>query len=330
MIHISSEQKMHLKKFIEGYSTFIVTGHKEPDADCISSSLALAHLLKAYGKKVLLLSAGPFKRIETKKYEAQFYTTLEDARKGEQNTDENAGLFVVDCSTLERLGSIQESLKNYPLFVIDHHKTSIAVNKNCIIESKSPATAYLMQLIFSVCHIPLTIDIAELLFLGLATDTGFFRFLGEDTADVLRGAAELVDLGVSPRYIYAKINSGKSLESRKFLANLIERTERYYNGKLIVTYETLADEAKYGSNVRDSDMLYQMLLSVEGVEAVLFMRQETPTQCTAGLRSHEAIDVSSIASQFGGGGHKNASGLGMESTIEDLMPKLIEAFKAAF
>ncbi|MBQ1727468.1 MAG: bifunctional oligoribonuclease/PAP phosphatase NrnA, partial [Treponema sp.] len=58
----------------------------------------------------------------------------------------------------------------------------------------------------------------------------------------------------------------------------------------------------------------------------LFLRQETEENCTAGFRSRDKCDVSAIASKFGGGGHKNASGASIQGRIETLLPAIIKEF----
>ena len=88
----------------------------------------------------------------------------------------------------------------------------------------------------------------------------------------------------------------------------------------------MEDTKKFGAEGRDSDALYSLLLAVEGVEAVLFVRQETENTCTAGFRSKNAVDVSAIAAKFGGGGHKNASGLSVEGKIDTLIPQILKEF----
>ena len=89
----------------------------------------------------------------------------------------------------------------------------------------------------------------------------------------------------------------------------------------------MEDTLTYGQNGRDSDALYQNLLAIEGVEAIVNIKQETPEQCTVGFRSREQIDVSSVASCFGGGGHKNASGACCQTTIKELIPQILQEFQ---
>ena len=68
------------------------------------------------------------------------------------------------------------------------------------------------------------------------------------------------------------------------------------------------------------------MLAVEGVEAVAFVRQDSDSTCTLGLRSKDRVDVSIVASKFGGGGHKNASGASCEGKVETLIPALVKEF----
>ena len=72
--------------------------------------------------------------------------------------------------------------------------------------------------------------------------------------------------------------------------------------------------------------MYQLLLSAKDVEAVVFLRQDTPLTCTGGFRSQDKIDVSVIAAKFGGGGHKNASGMSCNGRIETLIPQVVKEF----
>ena len=320
---ISKEKILNLKNFIDSHENFYIVGHKEPDGDCISSSLGIAELLNKLGKKYQLLSAGPFKRPEIKKFEKQFNKTPK-----KKFDKKNSAVIIVDCSEIERVGDeIAEIIKEYDSFIIDHHKTSNADENFSIIYPTAPATAYLVQIIYEQIIGTLDKTLSEIIFFGICTDTGYFRFLDSDSSDVFLAISRLVENGANPRATYTEINSGKPFSTRKLLGVMLSKAERYFTGKLIVTYETLEDTKNFGKDGRDSDSLYQLLLSIDGVQAVLFVRQDTDKTCTAGFRSKDEIDVSSIAAKFGGGGHKNAAGLSTEGTIDTLLPKIIKEFE---
>ena len=323
---INEKQFSYFSDFVKNHDAFVIVGHKEPDGDCISSSLALGELLKHFKKTISIMNAGPFKLPEIKRFSKNFKTTFTALTTNPKKT----GVFIVDCSETHRLGDISEQLKDFNTFIIDHHRTSSASPLTSIIDPEAPATAYLIQQIYEHECDSIPKEVAKILFLGLCTDTGYFRFLDTTSAPVFRAAARLIEAGANPRKTYDDITSGKPFNTRKLLSLMLERVEPYFNGRLMITYETMADTHKYAKEGRDSDMLYSALLTVKGVDAVVFMRQESPTICTVGLRSRDDIDVSAVAATFGGGGHKNAAGLSTEATLETLKPKIIKEFSNIF
>lgn len=324
MKEIQENNIQEFKDFISNHQYFYVIGHKEPDGDCIASCLGIADILKKSNKEYKLLSAGPFKRPEIKKFEKQFSNKTDFLDNKDRK---NTGLIILDCSELSRLGEIDGDLSDLDIFVIDHHKTSnLPENAKGFIDPEAPACAYLVQIFYEKILGKIPLKLANILFFGLSTDTGYFRFLSQDSAEVFMAAARLVSYGVEPRMIYNEINSGKPYSTRQLLGVLLSKAERYLDGKLVITYETLEDTKKYGSEGRDSDALYQLLLSSQDVEAAVFLRQDTISTCTGGFRSVDKIDVSQVAAKFGGGGHKNASGMSTDGKIENLIPLIVKEF----
>ncbi len=323
---ITENQFKQFDEFVKNHDSFIICGHKEPDGDCVASTMVLKSILQQLGKPSTLLSQGPFKKSEITEYESFYVTEF----KPLSTNKDKIGLFIVDCSEYFRLGEdIEPQVKQYDTFIIDHHLTA-EQNENTIIIPSIPATALLIQLLYEHrCEIIKKED-AELLFLGIATDTGFFRFLGENSESTFLGVSRLIQAGVSPRNMAEVIYKGKPFTTRQLLSIALERATQYFNGKLIITYETMEDTHKYAKNGRDNDTLYQTLLATDKVESVVFIRQESETQCTAGFRSKGDVDVSKIAAAFGGGGHKNASGLAINEAIEIFIPKIIEEYKKIF
>ena len=323
---ITQKDSDSLKEFIQIHNSFIIIGHKEPDGDCIASCLGIAAILDYFKKPYQLLSSGPFKRQEIKKYESKF-TDKPEFMDSEERA--HTGLIITDCSEISRLGDIDFDFKGLDTFVIDHHKTSgLPENAKGYINAQAPAAAFIIQLFYEALIGPLSKEIAEIIFFGICTDTGFFRFLSTspEAVEVFNAVARLNSYGADPRKTYNEINNGKPWTTRKLLGVLLNRAERHLNGKLIITYETLDDTHKLGTEGRDSDALYQLLLSTKDVEAAVFLRQDSPSTCTGGFRSLDKIDVSVIASKFGGGGHKNASGMSCEGKIDTLIPSIVKEF----
>lgn len=324
MKNVSRQDAHKFELFIKNHEFFLIAGHKEPDGDAVSSCMAVAAIVRHFGKQYQLLSAGPFKRAEVAKH-ADFFTSEVQFLSNEDI--KRTGLIIVDCSEYSRLGDLDGDISGIDTFIIDHHKTaSCPENAEFYIDDTSPSCSNIIQQFYELIVGELSKEVAENLFFGVCTDTGFMRYLSPGDGNVFVNISRLVDAGGDPRGTYDKMTGGKAFKTRKLLGVLLEKTELYYNGKLALTYETLDDTQKYGSDGRDSDALYQLLLSVEGVQAVAFLRQESANSCTGGFRSRGNIDVSSVAAKFGGGGHKNASGMSCEGKLDSLIPSVCKEF----
>ena len=314
-----------LLDFIDRHGPFYVIGHKEPDGDCIGSQLALASFLKRSGKQAYLLSAGPFTRTEIAQYEGRFSQVAPPEKPSER-----AAAIILDCSSIHRIGDIAQTLPKVPIAFIDHHAAGSASGEVAFIDDKAPSVTLMVQSLIEAMGGSPTKEEAELLLFGLGTDTGFFRHLDENSGESFLSAARLVAAGASPKRVYSVMYGGKSIASRKLMGEILTRLESLYEGRLLVSYVTLQDQQRYGVASRDSDMLYQLLLSIGGCEAAMIIRQESETECTVGLRARELVDVGSIAASFGGGGHKLAAGLLMRGGLDEVKAKLCGAFKTWF
>ena len=323
-MEITKKDVGDFKDFINKHDFFFIVGHKEPDGDCIASCLGIAAILDYFNKPYQLLSAGPFKRNEIAKYEKKFSDKMIFQNSYERD---HSGLIIADCSELFRLGDINGSFVGLETFIIDHHRTGeIPENAKGVIDPTAPAAAFLVQQFYEELVGPVPAGVAKILFFGICTDTGFFRFLSTDSAPLFNGVARLVQDGADPRKTYKDINSGKPYSTRKLLGVLLNKAERYLDGRLVITFESLEDTKCHGQEGRDTDSLYQLLLSAKGVEVVVFLRQDTPLTCTGGFRSQDKVDVSIVASKFGGGGHKNASGMSCDGKVETLIPQIVKEF----
>jgi len=310
--------------FINDGTSFIVAGHEEPDGDCVGSQLAVTSLLRRLGKKAYPCSAGPFKRPEVKPYE-KYFLPCPTEREGFR-------VLIMDCSARERVGDIP--IDELPSAVVDHHaagrESGYPWGTVNYLDPLAPSVTLMMDRIFRALGAEPTAEEAELLLLGLCTDTGFFRHLDEKSTESFAVAAGLVAAGASPKKVFAAMYGGKKLNSRILMGTVLSKARSYYDGRLLLSDETLEESIRFGLESRDSDMIFQLLQSVEGVEAMALIRQETPEECTVGFRSRDRVDVAAIANIFGGGGHKNAAGAKVRGTIAELEEKLTAAFASWF
>lgn len=305
------------------FDHYLIAGHSHPDGDCIASQLALGSFLKRRGKGVTLLSPGPFRRPELSPWRQDF----REAVPRRSDLPKRTASIVVDASALERTGDLAEDLSRYPLVVIDHHTAGNPFGKVRYVQPQSPSTTLLIQQIIEALGEKPTREEAEHLFFGFCTDTGFFRHLTPTDFPVFPLISRLVEAGAAPRQGYYQMNGGRTLASRKLLARLIDRAESHFEGRLIFTWEKGEDRRNFGCEDRDSDRLYELLLTIEGCDGVCALREESPGSFSVGLRSLNCVDVGQLAGLFGGGGHQRAAGCLIKAESMDLVKdQLLQAW----
>ncbi|MBN1797151.1 MAG: bifunctional oligoribonuclease/PAP phosphatase NrnA [Spirochaetales bacterium] len=302
-----------VKRFFDTYNTFLILGHTEPDGDCIASQLSLKTFLIRSGKKAYCFSSGPFERPEIVKFKRQFESTITP----DMFTDSTA-VIIVDCSTPERVGELYEAIAQKTILTIDHHKERENFGTYSIIDPKAPSTTWLIYMLISSLGYTPTSEEALLLLFGLCTDTGFFRHLDTNSYDVFPLVSDLISKGASLKQVYSMMYGGRTLAQRKYLARLIKRAESYMDDRIILTYATMKDKKLSGPLSRSSDELYGLLQTINNNEIVIFIRQESDTHCSVGLRSIKKYDVAKVAKTFGGGGHKLAAGFSAKGTIKQI------------
>ena len=173
----------------------------------------------------------------------------------------------------------------------------------------------------------LTAPIAEALYVALVTDTG--RFMYENTsAAAHRMAAELIDLGVEAHNVYRRLYEDLPFGRLQLLSRALTRVERHgERGELTLTHLLRDDYEQTGSAEGDSEGIVDHLRAVEGTLVAGLVR-ELLADDREGLRkvslraTDGSVDVSKIAREFGGGGHRQAAGFTTELPYDELVGRL--------
>ncbi|WP_319756177.1 DHH family phosphoesterase [uncultured Sphaerochaeta sp.] len=301
---------------------FVVIGHVSPDGDCLSSQMAMNSMLLKMGKTVHMANAGPFDRSEISHLRSDFLNHIDDELK-----QRDPLIVVVDCSSPERIGHLAEEIEGLTTVVFDHHSSGEQFGTYRYIVPRSVSTTLIIMQLYKALDVEISQEIAEHLFFGFATDSGFFRFINAYRGETLRLAAELVDLGVSPNVMNDRMTGGKSFGYIKYLGKLIDRSESLFDGKVMISSSCLEDSKQFITTDKPSDSLYTMLLSVQGVEVVLFFKELEGERTEVGFRSshQSSINVGALAESFGGGGHKKAAGATVNKPIKETRKLLLEA-----
>ncbi|MFC1514239.1 bifunctional oligoribonuclease/PAP phosphatase NrnA [candidate division KSB1 bacterium] len=235
-------------------------------------------------------------------------------------------MIVLDISTLERLVRMAPAVrKSKALKVcIDHHEGNEIFGDLSIIDESACATAELIYEMINNLGGKLDYDIALGLYVGILTDTGSFRYSQSvDRAHII--ASDLLKYGIDPEDTYKYLYENSSWNRFELFKLLLDRTRKEYGGKLVWSKITTEMFENSGAKREEIEGFVDFPMTIQGVEvSILFL--EVPNRGTKiSLRSIKTIDVQKLAAQFGGGGHKHASGIRLFDTgIDDAEKMVIE------
>lgn len=292
-------------KALNAGKKFFIAGHLNPDGDSLGCTLAMTSLLERLGKTVYAYAAPAVGN------DLQFLPGLEKIHVGvlPQQPDFDT-VILLECSDRQRGGDLESVLTQAKTLVnIDHHLVSDAYGDINHIDSEASSTAEIIFQLFEEsgdAHCLPTRDEATCLYTGLVTDTG--RFVHSNTtAEALRVGSALVALGADADQINRVIYFTKSYIELKLLGRALEKMEMRFDNKYSQIILTRRDFEAFGATPAQTQGIVSQPTMIPGVEVSALIKEE-PDKISVNLRSRGAVDVSSIAQTFGGGGHARASG----------------------
>jgi bifunctional oligoribonuclease and PAP phosphatase NrnA len=313
--------------FVRCHQHFLLTTHVRPDGDGLGSMLALDEALRQKGKLVQLAIASStsprYRFLDPAGRVQHFRLPGEEFRQAE-------AILVLDTGTWNQLGDLANFMRGHHAdkAVIDHHTTQDDLAAQRFVDVTAEATGRLVHEAINALGQPLTTDIATALYVALAMDTGWFRHANAQ-APTFALAAELVRAGARPEILYDKLFENNSLGRLKLIGLVLSRLQVTNNGKVAYTELRRDDYELTGATPQDSEDLVNYTRSIEGVEVGLFFMEQPRGGVKVSFRSRAAVDVARVAEQFGGGGHRLASGATIESSLDDAHTRVLQAVASA-
>lgn len=315
-----------LKAVLDGNESFLISSHVRPDADALGSELGMRAILLAMGKKVTIVNASaPPANLQFMNPPGVILKLNDTVTKA--TIPQHDVVIIVDTSAWQQLGSMADFIQASPAkrVVIDHHVSSDDLQSLELKDVGSAATGELICEIGEEFGVTFDAEVANWLYAAIATDTGWFRF-PSTSARTMKIAARLMDCGAIPHYVYNLVHEQSSLARVRLGGRVLARTQLEAEGRLAWIYADSKDLAETGAVPSDTEGLVNVCLTVGGAEAAFVAVELQSGQIKFSLRSRVPHDVAAVAEQFGGGGHKLASG----ATLPGPLPVAIERMKAAF
>lgn len=301
-----------IAQFLESHNNFEILTHAYPDGDTLGSGFALCMALQQMGKNA---------RVITTNIPSKFEFLTEGVK--EQDFEARC-VISTDVAADSLLGENMRGYVGKIDLCIDHHGSNTITAENKFVDKYAAANCAIIYKLLSRLNVRIDKNIANCLYTGISTDTGCFRF-SNTTADTMRVAASLMEIGCDSAYINKVMFDTKSKEKILLERAVYDNMIYCADGKCAVIYTTLEMLEKL--NIGDDEMegLASIPRQIEGVLLGITMREKADGVFKISVRTNGNINASDFCSQFGGGGHPAAAGCSIEGTLEEVRSRLIKA-----
>ena len=310
---------------IKGVNTILVNCHRGPDSDSVGSAMALRSVLENLGKSVQVVCPSEIPE------DLKFLPGTDKIKKVDYATFDFSkyDLFIAIDSSNYSMVTGSKELKmpdTIPFVVIDHHLSNTGYGKINLIDPLVTSTGELLFKIFSDWGVKLNADIAEALLTGIIGDTGSFQYqnVGASTLEV---AAELIKSGADKDKIIYNIYRNISFSEVKIWGKIIENMQIDEEHRFVWTTIPAEFSVNYvGPDSLKEDSANLFLPIVKGTDFGFIIEERDKNGASVSFRSRSGFDVSKVAQEVGGGGHKAAAGARLEGIpFDEAVEKVLAA-----
>lgn len=325
-------------------SSIVVLTHVKPDGDAIGSSLALVRAIAASRKTSPSGVASPVEAWYTGPM-PMFFDSIHRQTKTRSLAPEVSLpsldpdlVIVVDTGSWSQLDRFADWLRprRENTVILDHHRQGdAAVGALRVVDTEAAAATELVAelaclLLRLASPAELDESIAEPLYLGLATDTGWFKH-SNVSPRVFRLAADLLEAGVEHERLFLWVESRDRPARLRLMARSLSSIEFAAGGTVAIQSLTQKDFDDTGAAPQDIGGLVDIPRTVEQVRVSVLLTEISNAEgviTKVSMRSKggpDMVDVNQITQIFGGGGHAQAAGARIPLPLAQAKQKVIEA-----
>lgn len=288
-------------KVIKKYNTIVIARHIGADPDALGSQFALKEIiLKTFPNKKVYAVGNPASRFK-------FFGNNEKI----DNIDTTKGLLIVlDTPDIKRIDGV--SLNNFEYVIkMDHHPIIDKYANIELIDEDSCSTSQLiLEFIFNN-KIEINKEIGEKLYLGIVGDTDRFLhdYTSSKTFSLVTRLLEETNIDFTSLY---KVLYQRPISEIRFEGYIYQNLILTENG---VAYIKITDRKlkEFGVDSAAAGNMINDLKFVNEIIVWLFLTEDIKSNLIrANIRSVGPY-INDVATKFGGGGHKYASGVKLKT-----------------
>lgn len=301
-----------------------VLGHVRPDGDCIGSQVALTRILRALGREAVAVNWHPVPT-PCRPFVGDTPFVL-----GEGFDFAGHTVVSVDCADRKRFGKEFEPQVPAVELNLDHHVSNTRYARVNFVDDKAAATGELLAMAAFDNAWPLDAVTAQALYVGIATDTGQFRY-NSTSLTTFELCRRLVELGADPAGAAASLYENERPAKIALLQRYLASFEHLCGGRACVGTLLRRDFVETGAEREDTEGLVEYARAIAGVEIGVLLEEMGPASMKGSFRAKDpAHRVDQLAARFNGGGHACAAGFNPETDLASFRPLLRAALEEHF
>lgn len=303
-----------LLEMIEAADTIAILGHIHPDGDCVGSCLAVYNYTREqYPEKTVQVY------LEKPPVKFNYLNGFDEISQDTQSGKTYDMCICLDSAALDRLGEFVCYFNSAQATIcLDHHITNAGyAQENFVLEASSAS-----EVVYGFLD-PEKISkkAAECIYTGILHDTNVFKN-SNTTEHTMEVAGKMMSKGINFAKIIDESFYRKTYVQNQILGRALLESVVFLHGTCIFSVVRRRDMEFYGVNSTDLDGIVDQLRITEGVEVAIFLYEMENHVFKVSMRSNNYVDVSKVASYFGGGGHIRAAGCTMNGSVHDVINNL--------
>lgn len=327
--------------------------HAKPDGDAIGSVLAMVHTLRNLGREAHGVLVPP---VPESLHQLRGASDLTHFADGYELPFEPAQIIIMDTGAWSQVGPMRPFIEPRldRTVIIDHHLSGDVAAAHRFINGEAAACceiiAEVIELMINPQHPPgrretdtaafkpLPAVIRDALFVGIASDTGWFRF-SNTRPGTHELAARLIRMGTDNAGLYQRLEQGERPEKLKLLCRAVSNLKLLTEHHAAIMVLRAEDFEQTGARPEETERLVDIPQVVEQVQVVVLVTEHMVTEAgearsttrmsfrskpaPTDAGSDRAINVAQLASHFGGGGHARAAGAKVDRPVDEVVPEVI-------
>lgn len=309
--------------------------HSKADGDALGSLLAMRAFLTARDARPLAMPFEPMppRYVALRRYDPMPIWARDVA---EADLDDVDAVVVLDTCSYKQLEPLAEWLKasRLPKIAIDHHATRDDLADVYVIDDSASAASLVLHEMATALGWPIDAVARDALFVGIATDTGWFRHSNTD-ARTLRAASELLAAGADANALFQMLYQTDSPGRIRLLGHVLSGMELCCEERLAMLAVERGVIDRLGARMSDTEDMINEPLRIGSVVASVLLIEQDDGVVRASFRSKAPadgeipdIDVAAIAQSLGGGGHRRAAGARVAGTLGEVRTRIVDLLQA--